>query len=398
MNQPRRDRPAKGIRQACDSCHAKKIRCIRAPGSTPKPCERCVREHIECVFSPALKTGRPKKEKPATTGHRENSNEPSTAPLKPVVFRAMTPITPSTTQASHDSVDATPRYPLVDTAAADDSYDVGQDQDQEDERTLEELLPNLRGTHDAQSVVLAKLERMSALQQQLLSKRRILTPLFSQRPPPGVALRSDTLHELLDVARKVSNMHVWLMMAAERFSWRNRIMHSMTDDTSCMMLVLPAMFVLDVFIETLRLVFPLPDEPSNAQLATQQMTAEDAQGMGLPDPSLIIYVSSLASDTALVDDLMSSRSEDECRNPVSEFVLVNMVKEQHDKQRHACDAVSATLPRKHSAPGAQELMAVLLAQYSAKLDLVRGEVSRVETIGEDTPMHHSAVGTVSSKS
>ncbi|KAM0329190.1 hypothetical protein ACHAQA_004488 [Verticillium albo-atrum] len=231
---------------------------------------------------------------------------------------------------------------------------------------------------------------MSALQQQLLSKRRILTPLFSQRPPPGVALRSDALHELLDVARKVSNMHVWLMRAAERFSWRNQIMHSMTDDTSCMMLILPAMFVLDVFLETLRLVFPLPDEPSNAQIATQEMTAEDVQGMGLPDPSLVMYVSSLASDTRLVDDLTSTMAEDECRNPVSEFVLVNMVKEHLDKQRRVCDAVSATFPRKHASFGAQQLMSVLMAQYSAKLDVVRWEVLRVETNGEDTPMDHSA--------
>ncbi|KAM0284246.1 hypothetical protein ACHAQH_002035 [Verticillium albo-atrum] len=317
-------------------------------------------------------------------------------PLKPVVFRAMTPSTPSTAPTTHDATDTASRFSTVDDSAAGDGYDM--DQNQEDERTLEELLPNLRGSHDVQSVVLAKLERMSALQQQLLSKRRILTPLFSQRPPPGVALRSDALHELLDVARKVSNMHVWLMRAAERFSWRNQIMHSMTDDTSCMMLILPAMFVLDVFIETLRLVFPLPDEPSNAQLATQEMTAEDAQGMGLPDPSLVIHVSSLASDTRLVDDLTNSMSEDDCRNPVSEFVLVNMVKEQQDKQRHACDAVSATFPRKHAAVGAQELMSLLMAQYSAKLDVVRGEVSRVETIGEDTPMHHSATDAASNTS
>jgi hypothetical protein len=46
-----------GLRLACDGCHVRKLRCSR--NSTT--CARCLRDGVQCVYSPARKVGRPSK-------------------------------------------------------------------------------------------------------------------------------------------------------------------------------------------------------------------------------------------------------------------------------------------------------------------------------------------------
>jgi hypothetical protein len=45
------------FRLACDGCHVRKLRCSR--NSTT--CARCLRDGVQCVYSPARKVGRPSK-------------------------------------------------------------------------------------------------------------------------------------------------------------------------------------------------------------------------------------------------------------------------------------------------------------------------------------------------
>jgi hypothetical protein len=45
------------LRLACDGCHVRKLRCSR--NSTT--CSRCLRDGVQCVYSPARKVGRPSK-------------------------------------------------------------------------------------------------------------------------------------------------------------------------------------------------------------------------------------------------------------------------------------------------------------------------------------------------
>lgn len=46
-----------GLRLACDGCHVRKLRCSRNSSS----CARCLRDGVQCVYSPARKVGRPSK-------------------------------------------------------------------------------------------------------------------------------------------------------------------------------------------------------------------------------------------------------------------------------------------------------------------------------------------------
>ena len=45
------------LRQACDRCHDKKLRCPKLPGSIT--CSRCTRANVPCVFSPPARSLRP---------------------------------------------------------------------------------------------------------------------------------------------------------------------------------------------------------------------------------------------------------------------------------------------------------------------------------------------------
>ncbi|KAI0439976.1 hypothetical protein F4803DRAFT_495037 [Xylaria telfairii] len=46
-------------RRSCDRCHGQKLRCIREDNSDAAPCNRCLRQGAECVYSSSLPKGRP---------------------------------------------------------------------------------------------------------------------------------------------------------------------------------------------------------------------------------------------------------------------------------------------------------------------------------------------------
>lgn len=60
------------LRQSCDRCHRRKQRCTRSGAQDDKPCRRCKEAGEKCVYSPPLRSGRPKTRKPKEGKPREN--------------------------------------------------------------------------------------------------------------------------------------------------------------------------------------------------------------------------------------------------------------------------------------------------------------------------------------
>ena len=46
-------------RQSCDRCHGQKLRCTRSGSSSSSPCNRCLRQGVQCISSCSLPKGRP---------------------------------------------------------------------------------------------------------------------------------------------------------------------------------------------------------------------------------------------------------------------------------------------------------------------------------------------------
>lgn len=89
---PSRHVSSSAVRQACDRCHGKKLRCMGGRS----PCDRCLRDSTACVFSPAGKSGRPTKatkQQPAEASQQTSDGSKSTA---------------ETSTASHSSVNGLP--------------------------------------------------------------------------------------------------------------------------------------------------------------------------------------------------------------------------------------------------------------------------------------------------
>ena len=55
-------------RQACNRCHAAKLRCPRSARANG-PCARCIKAGAECVYDPPLRLGRPRHKNPPPTPH-----------------------------------------------------------------------------------------------------------------------------------------------------------------------------------------------------------------------------------------------------------------------------------------------------------------------------------------
>ena len=78
---------------ACDRCHARKLRCLREI-STSK-CSRCVQDGCVCMYSPPLKSGRPKKARPMVSG--DHFDLGVTAPLHNAADQSQTPLSSKNT-------------------------------------------------------------------------------------------------------------------------------------------------------------------------------------------------------------------------------------------------------------------------------------------------------------
>ncbi|KAI1172031.1 hypothetical protein F4777DRAFT_23299 [Nemania sp. FL0916] len=66
-------------RRSCDRCHGQKLRCIREGSDETAPCNRCLRQAAECVYSSSLPKGRPSMYKQAETTGVSASCVPNTA-------------------------------------------------------------------------------------------------------------------------------------------------------------------------------------------------------------------------------------------------------------------------------------------------------------------------------
>jgi len=66
-----------GMRLACDGCHWRKLRCSR----TATACERCLRDGVQCVYSPARKVGRPSKAEQIASRAKETASSANTVEM-----------------------------------------------------------------------------------------------------------------------------------------------------------------------------------------------------------------------------------------------------------------------------------------------------------------------------
>ncbi|KAF6843580.1 C6 zinc finger domain protein [Colletotrichum musicola] len=344
---------SKGIRQACDACHFKKIRCHRNAAKEDEPCQRCRREGTECVFSPPLKPGRPRKSatgKRADAGSSSSSssssieNAPGTRSLS---FQA----SPSSAPYAWDGADiSTIEFPSAECPLQ-----------------IEGGFPDLTDPEGPQAMVMTRLEQLSAFQQHLVAKRRQHSALFSKRPGPDAF---QAIQEMLHITQKVTAFSTWLMSAGASFAWRKPMLASMSDETALMMVVSPVTLVLEVFIDILEVAFPSLKDSSSSSDAT---TSDSEDGISVIDPALLSFKGPCRSTPGVVPDVGAVQ---DLANPVCVYILLAALQEQLDAMRKTVDTTLAAFPRMDSNAGARGLLPAIVDQYLEKIRFVQKHISR----------------------
>ncbi|KAF9876733.1 C6 zinc finger domain protein [Colletotrichum karsti] len=339
-----------GLRQACDTCHFKKIRCLRVPeAGNDGPCKRCSREGIACVFSPASKTGRPKKASAAGINSRPISS--------------WTPRQPPGESTESPSYWLNPPWDDIDggTVSVPSSL------------CFDESFPELNNTDQPEVMVLKRFEQLSAFQGQLVTKRREHYPIFQRR---GIDA-SHGIQDLLDITQKVTKFSTWLMMGGAKFAYRTPMLSSMSDETALMMVMSPATLVLDTFVDVLEMAFPSLKSkdpgPVSSAVATAPASASAVSDDGLfaIDPELLLLnqapAAAVLPNVEIVRDLA---------NPVCIYILLTSFQEQVDAMRRAFDMALGAFPRMNSAAGAKGLLPVMMDEYLEKIKFVQGHITR----------------------
>ncbi|KAF5518767.1 Fusaric acid cluster transcription factor FUB10 [Colletotrichum aenigma] len=353
-------RPFTGIRQACDACHFKKVRCLRGPEEGDGPCQKCSREGVACVFSPALKTGRPPKKPPAQT-------RPEAGPIltPPSTLSSDTPSQPIdlVSQALPSTLEETP-IPWE----AWDGMDMGIVCFPSADCPLQHDFDELKKAAKPEVIVLKRLEQLSAFQQQLVAKRREHAAVFSRHPGTDA---SSAIQEMLHITQKVTKFNAWLMMGGAKFAFRKPMLDSMSDETALMMVVSPATLVLEVFVDILELAFPsLKKRPSESDF----LVSGEA-GVCAIDPALLSNASmkELGFTPAAVPDIASVHN---LANPVCIYILLTALQDQLDSMRKAVELGLDSFPRMDTAKGAQGLLPAIMDQYSEKIRFVQGHITK----------------------
>ncbi|KAF3805863.1 Transcription factor ACEII [Colletotrichum gloeosporioides] len=349
--------PFTGIRQACDACHFKKIRCLRGPEEGDGPCQKCSREGVACVFSPALKTGRPPK-KPLAAIHPE----PGPALTPPSTLSSDTPSQPidSVSQASPSTLDELP-IPWE----AWDGMDMGIVCFPSADCPLQHDFDELKKAAKPEVIVLKRLEQLSAFQQQLVAKRREHAAVFSRQLGTDA---SNAIQEMLQITQKVTKFNAWLMMGGAKFAFRKPMLDSMSDETALMMVVSPATMVLEVFVDILELAFPsLKKRSSDSDSGESSICAINPALLSNASMKELGFAPTAVPDITAVHDLA---------NPVCIYILLTALQDQLDSMRKAVELALDSFPRMDSAKGAQGLLPAIMDQYSEKIRHVQGHITK----------------------
>uniref|UniRef100_L2G4H4 C6 zinc finger domain protein n=1 Tax=Colletotrichum fructicola (strain Nara gc5) TaxID=1213859 RepID=L2G4H4_COLFN len=331
--------PFTGIRQACDACHFKKIRCLRGPEEGDGPCQKCSREGVACVFSPALKTGRPPKKPPAA--------------IRPEPGPTLTP--PSTLSSD------TPSQPIDPISQAPPS-------------TLDEPPIPWEAWDGMDMGIVCFPSADCPLQHDFDELKKAAKPECSQAAraafSPGTDA-SNAIQEMLQITQKVTKFNAWLMMGGAKFAFRKPMLDSMSDETALMMVVSPATLVLEVFVDILELAFPsLKKRPSDSDCSVS-----GEAGICAINPALLSSASmkELGFTPAAVPDISAVHN---LANPVCIYILLTALQDQLDSMRKAVELGLDSFPRMDTAKGAQGLLPAIMDQYSEKIRFVQGHITK----------------------
>lgn len=355
----------KGIRQACDACHYKKIRCLRSLEEGNGPCHKCNRDGLQCVFSPALKTGRPRK--PAAARRPDPCPTSGQLPPPPAVGVPGFPPIHNVNEAPHIASNSENLSGVccVNDNANENDFAAGDCPQLSREAILE-----LGDADKSQQLVLGRLEQLSALQQQLVAKRRENAAVFSQHLEIDA---SHAIHELLQTTQKVTQFDTWFMTEGAKFAWRNPMLDSMSDETALMMVVSPATLVLEVFIDILELAFPSLKDASSESKVT---ISDNEKGLYALDPALLLRPTLIESQQISPTLIPDVKAISDLENPVCVCILLTTIQEQLDAMRAAADTTLAAFPRMNSATGARGLLPAIMDQYLGGIRSVQAYVSR----------------------
>ncbi|KAK0652724.1 hypothetical protein B0T16DRAFT_322059 [Cercophora newfieldiana] len=89
-------------RSACDQCRAKRVQCIRTPGSTTAPCARCSHIGALCVTGAPGHPGRPRKHRPRQVDN-DGDSTPSSSPASGIVAVSGYAVSRSVEHSTRDS-------------------------------------------------------------------------------------------------------------------------------------------------------------------------------------------------------------------------------------------------------------------------------------------------------
>ncbi|KAL0935021.1 C6 zinc finger domain protein [Colletotrichum truncatum] len=352
----------KGTRQACDACHFKKIRCLRASAAGERLCQRCDREGIPCVFSPALKTGRPRK---AAASEKRSSSKSTSQPSSDTSASNSPSFSGMPDSHQHASN-------FENSAIPWDEIDAGTVcfLSMDCPFHLDEAFTDLKTAESPQLMVLMRLEQLTAFQQQLVAKRREHGPVFSKHPRVDA---SPAVQELLQITRKVGKFSTWLMMGGSKFASRRPMLSSMSDETALMMVVSPATLVLDVFGDILELAFPsLKDGYTEPEIAA----SDGEESLCTINPALLSVSDRVETCQSMSMILPNVGAVHDLANPVCIYILLTALQEQLDDMRRAADMTLNAFPRMNSATGAQGLLPVIMDQYLEKIRFVQEYINR----------------------
>jgi hypothetical protein len=203
-----------------------------------------------------------------------------------------------------------------------------------------------------------KLERLSHLQQQLIRKRNQI---------------SNSLSDVLETLQSVVDLLVWLFLEGAKYSFREPMLDSMSDDTAMTLIMAPSMLILDIFDDILSHV--------NSDQALLQTSHNEAFPSGPStlsfeagtlDPAILKTIHSYGQSPQFSLPTPSSLGPQldgfGMRDPVRQYLLISMLEYHLDRLKHASDIAVAAFPQMQIASG---LQSILMGNFRERIDAVR---------------------------
>jgi hypothetical protein len=431
---------ANRIRQACDSCHGKKIRCIRGRAGH-STCARCLQDGLSCVYSPALRTGRPKKSQTPVSarsparGHSsssaglDNFGDSDSASTLGSSLPTSAPPSFSPGSQQHSPWNPPPSISVVHSADGHDTIPIYGNEFAHTnsglvsgfafDNLLDFVQPDLSLPSDllgddGQQVRLTRLETLSFFHHQLLSKRNMAMAGGQHRNlgPSSVASAhreeeqdSRYLSEVLVLSQNIIDTMVSLSQEASQSIPFQPPSESISHDTSIMIVVGSGMLVLEVFDDIICMITQGPGHESTTSdihvpggyvefgslydpIAAAEggdlvshISMSTHRGSSAPSPHENQLTGSGQVGPSVSNDERRRREYIErhhVHDPMRSYVITTMLESQLGRMKHLVETSSSS-----SSRGEQSFKSTIMVQYKDWIEKLSQRVTVI--LGSSRP-------------